>query len=88
MGKTVQVKLEVAKAYELDPEKSYLVEVPEASYTKEAAYDLAKQLSEMNVRGLVAVRRGGDMIEIKELPMQSAKKAAFPTEVDQQKPSK
>ena len=74
------IKLEIVKAHKLDPNKKYLIEIPSTSYTMENAYDLGQVLKEKNIDGVIAVRRGDELITISELP--------FTPEVNKQKLAK
>lgn len=64
----MKVNIEIVKANDLDPSKRYLIEIPRVSYTKEHAYMIAEAVGKMDVRAVVAIRNGDEMIVIKELP--------------------
>lgn len=64
-----KIHIEIVKAQELDPAKKYLIEIPSTSYTMEEARDLSKGLNNMDVNGLIVMRRGDELITISELPL-------------------
>jgi len=60
------IKLDVIKTYELDPNKYYIFELPQRSFTKEDAHLFADEISRQNIRSIILVRRGDEEIKIYE----------------------
>lgn len=63
-----KVQVEVVKAHELDPNKKYLIELSDKSWSMQDAQYLAKAVHDIGSTVVVAVNRGDDGLKIVELP--------------------
>ncbi len=66
-----KIKLEVINVTELDPSKSYFVELDGRSYSREDAETLLSVFKDIKVSAAVAISVGGNLTFIKELPKES-----------------
>lgn len=63
-----KVQVEVVKAHELDPNKKYLIELSDKSWSMEDAQYLAKAVHDIGSTVVVAMNRGSGNLKIVELP--------------------
>ena len=61
-----ELKINIVNAHELDPNKKYILELPNETYSKEDAQIIGKAIYKEGIKGIVLLTRGEDRIKIIE----------------------
>lgn len=60
------LKINIVNAHELDPNKKYILELPNENYSMDDAHQIANTIYELGIKGIVVVNRGKESIKVIE----------------------